>query len=100
MTKHFYAAHNLKADLRNGSRGFLNTWEVSRFSSRKDRDAFVEKYENQMAKPVTRKEAGEIYASGFLSVGQKVPTGGLFGADRHGESNFWNELNAPILEIA
>jgi hypothetical protein len=91
-TMKFYAAHNAYADINKGSRGFLNTWEISRFSSRSDRDAFVEKYQNKDAKPVTRKAAIELFAGNYLSVGKVVPVGGLFG--RFGQSNFWNELYA------
>ena len=87
----FYAAHNTHADINNGNRGFLNTWEISRFATRAERDAFVDKYENRNAKPVTRKEAEIIYRGCYLSVGEPVPAGGLFGADRYGMTNFWNE---------
>lgn len=92
----FYAAHNTHADIRNGSRGFANTWEISRFSSKSDRDAFVAKFENKDARPVTRKEAIRLYAENYSSVGKDVPAGGLFGADRFGQTNFWNELYEDV----
>ena len=90
MTKHFYAAHNTKADLREGVRGFINTWEVLRFKTRELRDEFVDKMSNVLAKPMTRKEAAEIYAAGFRCEGKPVPTGGLFGHRR--DTPFWNEM--------
>ncbi len=87
----FYAAHNSNADLRSGNRGFANTWEVSRFSSRSDRDAFVEEFENQLARPVTRAEAVALWRSQFETVGKPIPKGGLFKANRFGSSEFYNE---------
>ena len=90
----FFAAHNSRADLSNGNRGFLNTWEVSRFPSTEARDVFVSKYENQAGKPVTRKEAESLFRENYLSTGKEIPAGGLFGADRFGMTNFWNEINA------
>ena len=92
----YYAKHNTRADLNNGNHGFLNTWVVSRFKTRKERDSFVVEYENQLAEAVTRKEAEATFRGGFECVGKPVPRGGLFGppdADfwkGHNE-NFWNE---------
>ena len=91
----FYAAHNTHADINNGNRGFLNTWEVSRFSTKTERDAFVSKFENKNARACTRKEAVDFWRGQFLSVGKDIPRGGLF-ADSNEKterynSNFWNE---------
>ena len=99
MTNHpnraraYYAAHNAGADVVNGNDGFANTWEVSRFRSRAERDAFVVRHDNQRARAVTRKDAEATYRDGYLSVGAEVPAGGLFGADAYGLTNFWNESN-------
>lgn len=99
MTRHYYAAHNTYADLRNGNHGFLNTWEVSRFPSREARDVFVDLYSDQLAKPVTRREAEGIWRGTYLCVGDTPPRGGLFAThDRWGwrlqGSRFWNEEQA------
>lgn len=91
MTKTFYAAHNTRADLDNGNHGFRNTWEVSRFPTKADRDAFVAKYANKLGKPVSRREAEGIFRDYYLSTGNDMPKGGLFGLDGYGQSRFWNE---------
>ena len=87
----YYAIHNTHADLANGYTGFSNTWEISRFETKVDRDAFVEKMENKNAKAVTRKQAIEYFNATYLSVGKEVPVGGLFGQPAFGGSYFWNE---------
>ncbi len=84
----FYAAHNTRADLQNGNHGFLNTWEISRFKTNAERKSFIKEYENQGAKPVSRKEAKNIFDGTFLCVGEKVPVGGLFSSDNN---FFWWE---------
>lgn len=86
----FYAAHNTRADLMNGDQGFLNTWEISRFANRADRDTFVAKHDNKKAKPVSRVAAAAIFAGCYLSVGEDVPRGGLFGEGAD-QGRFWNE---------
>ena len=91
MVKHYYAAHNICANRLNGDYGFLNTWEVSRFKSKADRDAFVAEYDNKNARVVTRKEASAIFDRCYTSNGKDVPKGGLFGTDDYGLSRFWNE---------
>lgn len=101
----FYATHNTHADLRNGNRGCANTWEVSRFETRQQRDAWVESRSNQMARAVKRAEAVTVYAGGFACVGRTVPRGGLFGPagdgrGGHGDSNFWNEQQIDISDAA
>ncbi|PPQ34947.1 hypothetical protein SAMN06265338_1331 [Rhodoblastus acidophilus] len=73
---YFYAAHNSYADIENGNRGFCNTMEVSRFKTKAERDAFVEKYENQDSRACTRKRAIKIWRNNYLSVGEPVPSGG------------------------
>lgn len=88
----FYAAHNTRANVNTGDRGFINTWEISRFETRAERDAFVGRYAHKLAKPVTRKEAIVIFARCFECVGKPVPKGGLFGVDRYGVGYFWNEV--------
>ena len=65
----YYAAHNTHADLLNGNRGFLNSWEISRFDSAAERAAFVEKYENKNARALTRSEAESLWKSQYTSVG-------------------------------
>lgn len=92
----FYAAHNIYANLINGNRGFLNTWAVSRFATRAERDAFVDRYSNKDAKAVSSKEAVDIWQGTYLCVGEDVPAGGLFGVSRFGDTHFWNE-NAGAL---
>ncbi len=87
----YYAAHNTRADLNNGNHGFLNTWEVSRFPTKSERDAFVARMDNKKAKAVTRDEANRIWRGTYLSVGEAIPRGGLFGDNRFGDSHFWNE---------
>jgi hypothetical protein len=87
MARFFYAAHNSRANLSEGNRGFLNTWEVSRFPSRAKRDAFVDQMSNMLAEPCSRERAIRIYADNFRCVGKPVPRGGLL-ADPDG---FWNE---------
>lgn len=87
-----YAAHNTRADLNTGDRGFVNTWEISRFATRAERDAFIERYAHKLAMPVTRKQAITIYARCFECEGKPVPKGGLFGVNQYGDSRFWNEL--------
>lgn len=94
----FYAAHNTRADLDNGNHGFRNTWEVSRFETKADRDEFVSKRTNQLAKAVTRRAAEGIFRDHYDCTGETMPSGGLFGTDAYGQSRFWNE-NA-IEEIA
>lgn len=99
MTKrYYYATHNTRASLFSGNHGFLNTWEVSRFSCIADRNAFVEEYSNKLARAVTRKEATHIFNGCYLSVGETVPAGGLFGNNRNSWSNFWNENNIETCE--
>lgn len=93
-TRHFYAAHNTRADLIQGNRGFANTWEISRFATREDRDAFVAEMENKAGQAVTRKEAEDLYRGCFRCTGADVPAGGLFGDDGFGMSRFWNESMA------
>lgn len=78
----FYAAINIRADIKNGNRGFTNTWEIARFVTQSERDTFVERECNRMAKAVTRKAAEEIFASNYLSIGKVVPKGGLFARNR------------------
>lgn len=98
----FYAAHNSHADLYNGNHGFANTWEVSRFKTRQERDAFVEKMSNHKARAVTRKRAAEIWEGCFLCVGDKVPVGGLFGVAKEQSgpwSPFWNEYASQWEEV-
>lgn len=87
-TKFFYAAENTRADLRNGNHGFANTWAIGRFASRRERDEYVAANGDRLARAVSRKEAASIWAAKYRCVGQKVPTGGLFGRDKYGDSNF------------
>jgi hypothetical protein len=82
----YYAALNRYADLDNGNRGFANSWEIARFNSRSERDAFVMQYANNAARAVTRRDAERIYRDNYISVGRTVPQGGLFGYDG---ANFW-----------
>lgn len=89
-----YAAINLRADINAGNRGFINTWEIAKFDTKAERDAFVAKNGNRAAKAVTRKEAEAIYADCFLSVGETVPVGGLFGNDTYGYGRFYVEEEA------
>ena len=84
-----YAVHNTHADMNNGSHGFLNTWEVSRFATGAERDAFVANLENKKARAITRREAIEIWRGAYLSVGKAIPAGGLFTASD--DTRFWNE---------
>lgn len=89
----YYAAHNTHTDLNTGDHGFANTWEISRFATRAERDAFVERLSHKMARPVTDKEAIAIFARCYECEGKPVPQGGLFGdeGNRYGTSYFWNE---------
>lgn len=77
--KHYYAALNTRADLDNGNQGFANTWEIARFLTKAQRDAFVSKEANRRAHAVTRKGAAAIFARNYEAVGKPVPPGGLFG---------------------
>lgn len=77
--KHYYAALNVRADLNNGNQGFANTWEIARFFTKAQRDAFVDKEANRRARAVTRKGAAAIFAGNYEAVGKPVPAGGLFG---------------------
>ncbi len=90
----YYATHNIYANLVNGNRGFANSWEVSRFKTRAEREAFIEKYENKAARAVSRDEASKIFRDTYLCVGKEPPTGGLFGGDKYAQiGHFWNEAN-------
>jgi hypothetical protein len=84
----FYATYNIYADLDRGNRGFANTWEVARFATREERDAFVAMESNRRARAVTRKEAVQIWRGAYLCVGRKPPRGGLFGPDGFGPFPF------------
>lgn len=91
----FYATHNSYADRNNGSFGFLNSWEVSRFPTRGERDAFVARFENKLARPITRASAGYIWRRNYLCVGAPVPRGGLFPRDdiEPERDRFFNEAD-------
>ena len=86
----FYAAINPLANINEGKRGFLNTWEIARFNTKAERDEFVIAYENKAAKVVTRKKAIGIFASAYECVGKPVPKGGLFGVNKYGDGNFFD----------
>ena len=89
---YYYAAHNRHADVINGNKGFLNSWEISRFKARWARDLFVKRYTNKAAKAVNRREASHIWRDQYLSVGKNPPKYGLFYEDERTISYFWNEL--------
>jgi hypothetical protein len=80
----FYATYNSYGNLREGSHGFLNTWEIKTFPNQKARNQWVDENENRLARAVTRREAIEIFAACYHSVGKPVPTGGLM-AEIHRE---------------
>lgn len=86
-----YAKHNTRADLDSGNHGFLNTWEISRFDTKAERDQFVDANSNQKATAITRNQAGVAFAATFICVGEKPPVGGLFAENKYGDTNFWNE---------
>lgn len=91
MPRYFYAAHNSRANLREGNQGFLNTWQISRFKSKGERDAFVKEYENQRAYALTRREADQLFRSQYECVGREPPAGGLFASNRAPYELFSNE---------
>ncbi|OHV83630.1 hypothetical protein [Rhizobium sp. LCM 4573] len=79
----YYGAYNTHADLNRGNHGFINTWAVVRFESKKDREDFLSAFEHKEAKVVTRKEAEWIHERNFTSIGKEVPVGGLFKANTY-----------------
>jgi hypothetical protein len=89
----YYAAHNPRADLAKGDRGFANTWEISRFRTKAERTAFILQHENQRARAVTRQDAQDIWVNNYRSVGIQLPDYSLFAKTKYG-SNFWNENQA------
>jgi hypothetical protein len=73
MTRLYFATYNTHADLRNGNRGFLNSWELLAFTAREGRARFVADAENRLARVVTQKEARRIFHQQYESVGKKPP---------------------------
>ena len=86
----YYAALNTRANLSEGNRGFMNTWEIAQFSTRQARDAWVNDNENRLAEAVTRKDAERLWAGGYLCIGEPVPKGGLFRQVCLGNYRFYN----------
>jgi hypothetical protein len=91
--KMIYGAYNTHADLDRGNHGFINTWMVVRFATRKEREDFLVAFEHKKAKAVTRKEAEWIHERDYSSAGKEVPIGGLFNA-----SNYWSGLGFQGVE--
>lgn len=97
--RHFYAALNSYADLRENRHGFVNTWTIYRFPSVESRNSFVERHWHKSAKAVTRKEAEEIFADTYRSVGKDVPVGGLFERGHYCNLRFIDMKNAKVDEF-
>lgn len=71
MSRYKYATYNTYTDLKNGSRGFANTWEIVRFNEKSDMQKFLNKFENKDAHRLTRKDAEILYRDTFYCVGKK-----------------------------
>lgn len=75
---HYYATHNPLTDLARGVEGSPKGWKITRFHNTSERDAFVEKHDNQRGQAVTRIQANRIWRDTFLCRGEEPPVGGLF----------------------
>ena len=92
--RYYYAVENTRADLQSGNRGFANTWAVGRFKCKTDRDAYVIDNSNKLARAVTRKEAGEVFAACYRCIGRPVPKGGVFHHEREWSPRQGNDWEA------